>query len=62
MIDYFEIIQRNSSIIKAKLTLTKAVSKFKFKKLADIYPKAKITPTSQNAAVNVQITYFLKNE
>ena len=51
--DYLEIIQRNSILIKATLTLTTAVSKFKFKKLEDIYPGAKITPNSQNAGVNV---------
>jgi hypothetical protein len=53
MIDYFEIIQRNSILIKATLTLTSPIPKFKFKKLEDIYPGEKITPNSQNAGVNV---------
>ena len=62
--DYFEIIQRNSTLIRHTLTLTSPIPKFKFKKLEDIYPGAKITPNSQNAGVNVSkiITILKKNK
>lgn len=62
--DYFEIIQRNSTLIRHTLTLTSPLPKFKFKKLMDIYPRAKITQNSKNAGVNVSkiITILKKNK
>ena len=63
-IDYFEIIQDKLILIRHTLTLTSPLPKFKFKKLMDIYPGAKITPNSQNAGVNVSkiITILKKNK
>ena len=52
-IDYFEIIQDKLILIRHTLTLTSPLPKFKFKKLMDIYPGAKITQNSENAGVNV---------
>ena len=51
--DYLEIIQHNPILIRHTLTLTSPLPKFKFKKLMDIYPGAKITQNSKNAGVNV---------
>ena len=54
--DYFEIIQRNSTLIRHTLTLTSPLPKFKFKKLKDIYiyPGAKISSILKTLALMSQ--------